>query len=304
MIRYDVAIIGGSFAGLAAAMPLARASRSVVIIDAGRPRNRKSREIHGLFGFDGARPQDVLAMARRQVSAYGTVSFIDGAAQAAQAQEGGFCVMLDNNAAVFSRRLILAQGVCDILPEIKGIEERWGSSVLHCPYCHGYEVKGRKLGILLQLPSLHMAEMLHRDWSRDLVILTQGIEGVDGAGLARLRAAGVKVENTPVTALKGEGSALDHVILADGRHLSLDALFTVGMVTPSGHLAETLGCVMEKTALGEHIVVDEHQETSVKGVYAAGDLARPMQMAGLAAADGTRAGIYVHQSLSEDGGHV
>lgn len=163
-MTYDAIVIGGSFAGLSAAIQIARARRRVLLIDAGLPRNRFADASHGFLGQDGRRPQDIIGDARRQLSLYPTVEFIDSEAVSASKTDGDFAVTLADGSEKRAMRLILATGVKDDLPAIPGLPERWGQSVLHCPYCHGYEVGGQALGVLANTPmSAHQA-LLISDW--------------------------------------------------------------------------------------------------------------------------------------------
>ncbi|WP_420213854.1 NAD(P)/FAD-dependent oxidoreductase [Janthinobacterium fluminis] len=295
-MHYDTIVIGGSFAGLSAAMQLARARRRVLVVDAGRPRNRYASHSHGFFGQDGKAPQEIAALGRRQLAAYPTVSFLDGEVQTARQADGGFVASLADGREARAARLILAIGVSDALPPIPGMQERWGATVLHCPYCHGYEIGDRPLGVLANAPaSLHQALLLP-DWG-PTTYFTQARHEPDAQQLASLQARGVRIERTPVVALLGEAPTLHAVGLADGRIVPVYALFTAPKTSLASPLARQLGCAVEAGPLGPFIKVDERQQSSVKGVYAAGDAASPMSNATLAAAAGVLAGMAAHRSL-------
>jgi thioredoxin reductase len=219
-MRDDAIIIGGSFAGLSAAMYIARARRSVCVIDTGAPRNRFAAHSHGFFGQDGTEPRAMLAAARAQVAEYPTVSFINGEAIGASADPDGFTVRLATGEPLQSSRLVLAFGISDELPAIPGLAERWGRSVLHCPYCHGFEFSGRRLGVLHVSPmSLHQA-MLIAEWGPTTLFLN-GASEPDEAALAQLHKRGVAIERSEVVSLQGEGTDLASVELIDGRRSSL-----------------------------------------------------------------------------------
>lgn len=292
---YDAIVVGGSFAGLSAAMQLARARRRVLVIDAGLPRNRFAEASHGFLGQDGKPPYDILREAVRQLSAYPTVGFVRGEATGASPVEGGFTVALGDGREEQAARLILATGVRDELPPIPGMQERWGRTVLHCPYCHGYEVAGRTLGVLARPPlSVHQAVLIP-DWG-PTTFFTQGLE-LDADQAAQLAGRGVQVERTPVVELLGAAPGLEGVRLADGRVIPLQAVFTPPDVRMSSPLAERLGCAFEQGPQGPYIRVDDWKQTTVVGVYAAGDAASPMHNATLASAGGVLAGVGAHQSL-------
>lgn len=295
-MSYDAIIVGGSFAGLSAAMQLARARRSVLLIDTGLPRNRFARSSHGFLGQDGKPPHEIVYEARRQLALYPTVEFINGEAATARKTEGGFAVALVDGQEVFALRLILASGVRDELPSIPGMQERWGVTVLHCPYCHGYEVAGLVLGVVANHPfSAHQA-LLIPDWG-PTTYFTQGIFEPDEEQTASLAARGVRIERMPVVALLGTAPELDAVRLSDGRIVPVSAVFTAPKTYMVGSLAEQLGCIFEDGPFGAFIRTDDWKQTTVAGVYAAGDAASPMPSATLASAAGVMAGVGAHQSL-------
>ena len=294
---YDVIIVGGSWAGLAAAMQLARARRKICVIDSGKPRNRFAPASHGVFGFDGMAPAEIGATVRGQLLAYPSATIHDGAAVDAQRHGDGFSVALADGQTLTANRLILATGVVDELPPIPGLEERWGKSVLHCPYCDGYEVADHRLGVLATMDeSLHQAAVLV-DWSASIVLFTNGAVSPDNATLGDLRAKGLLIEDAPVSELVGDVPALRAARLADGREIPLDALFTISRTRMATPLADQLGCGFEEGPFGPVISTDDQKQTTVAGIYAAGDAARPVHNASWALADGVTAGIAAHQSL-------
>ncbi|WP_313691406.1 NAD(P)/FAD-dependent oxidoreductase [Achromobacter mucicolens] len=295
-MHYDVIIIGGSFAGLSAAMQLARARRQVLLVDAARPRNRYAAHAHGFLGQDGVPPHEIVANARAQLARYPTVSFLDGEAIQALAQDGGFAVVMAGGEQVRGARLILATGMRDELPPLPGLQARWGQTVLHCPYCHGFEVAGEPLGVLAAHPmSVHQA-MLLPDWG-PTTYFTQGQFEPSTEDARHLAARGVHVERTPVVALLGEAPALTGVVLADGREVPLRALFVASRVHMASPLAGQLGCEFDEGPLGPVIRVDDMKQTTVPGVFAAGDASTPMSNATLASASGVMAGVCAHRSL-------
>jgi thioredoxin reductase len=295
-MRYDAIIIGGSFAGLSAAMYIARARRSVCIIDTGSPRNRFASHSHGFFAHDGSVPGSLLATARSQVAAYPTATFVEGEAISAAREAEGFSVTLAAGTVFESTRLVLAFGISDELPAIPGMAERWGTSVLHCPYCHGFEVSGQRLGVLnVTSMSLHQA-MLIAEWGPTTFYLN-GASEPDDASLAELRKRAIAIEPTPVRALHGEGAQLSAIELVDGRTSGVDALFLGPRTRLNSNIARQLGCELEEGPFGSFIRTDGTKMTSVSGVYAAGDIARAAHNATWASADGVMAGTAVHRSL-------
>ena len=301
--RYDAIVVGGSWAGLSAAMQLARARRRVLVVDADRARNRFAHAAHGFFGQDGRAPAAIRDEARAQLLAYPTVTFRADEATRAAALQDGFTLALASGATAHARRLVLATGVVDELPDVPGLRERWGATVLHCPYCHGYEVADGRLGVLATGPlSLHQA-MLLPDWSADVTLFTNDAVTPDAAQLAALTARGVRIDSRRVESLVGDPQvhdalALAGVRVAGGDVVAVDALFTGSRVRMASPLAEQLGCALDDGPVGPVIRTDARKATTVSGVYAAGDAALSTHSASFAAADGVMAGVATHQSLA------
>ncbi|WP_198087480.1 NAD(P)/FAD-dependent oxidoreductase [Variovorax sp. E3] len=299
-MRHDALIVGGSFAGLSAAMQLARARRTVCVVDTGAPRNRFAAASHGFFGQDGTPPLKMVADAREKLLAYPSVKFVNAGVVEAQADgtdgEEGFTVSLDNGEQLSSRKLLLSFGVQDGLPDIRGIGERWGKSVLHCPYCHGYEFGDRKLGLLFHSGGPPDHALLIAEWGPTTLFLND-VQGPDAEVRARLRARGVTIEPGRIAGLKGEGTALAGVRMDDGRLVPVDAMFVAPHTRPASPLAEQLGCAFDDGPLGRVLRVDAMKMSTVPGVYAAGDLAMAFSNATLASADGLMAGVSMHRSL-------
>lgn len=298
-MQHDAVVIGGSFAGLSAAIHIARARRSVCVIDAGHPRNRFADTSHGFFAQDGCDPRDMIARAHAQLQRYPGVRAIADEAGAAHATEGGFAVALASGEAISARKLVLAFGVSDVLPEIPGLPERWGKSVLHCPYCHGFEYAGGQLGVLQTAPFSALKALLVADWGPTTLFLNGG-EAPDEAARARLEGRGVTIEAAPIVALSGEKLSLSSLSLADGRDVSIDALYLTPRSRLNSSIAEQLGCAIDDGPFGAMIRTDAAKQTTVPGVYAAGDIARAPHNATWAAADGVMAGVSLHQSLVFD----
>ena len=295
-MRHDAIIIGGSFAGLSAAIYIARGRRSVAVIDTGLPRNRFAAHSHGFFAQDGSAPGAMLATARAQVEAYPTTTFIDGNAVSAVREADGFSVRMANGDVIEGRRLVLAFGVSDELPAIPGLAERWGSSVIHCPYCHGYEFSGQRLGVLNVSPmSVHQA-MLVSEWGPTTFYLN-GAHQLDDASMTEMDKRGVAIEPAQVKALHGEGADLSAIELADGRMAGAEALYLGPRTRLNSAIAQQLGCDMDEGPFGS-IRTDAQKTTTVPGVYAAGDITRGAHNVTWACADGVMAGMTVHRSLA------
>jgi thioredoxin reductase len=293
---YDVTVVGGSFAGVSAAMQLARARRRVLLIDAGRPRNRFASHAHGFLGQDGVAPAQIVASATAQLLKYPTVTLVNAEALGVQGESGDFHLELADGSRSRAKRLILATGIRDKLPALPGLEARWGVSVLHCPYCHGYEVGDRRLGVLAtHALSVHQA-ILIPDWGTT-TWFTQGIVEPNEEEAALLQTRQVSIERTPVAEVLGDAPAIDALRLVDGRVIPIEALFVSARTEMASDLAEQLGCALDEGPLGPLIRVDGFKETSVPGVFAAGDASIAMTNATFASASGVMAGVSAHRSL-------
>lgn len=291
--RFDVIVIGGSYAGLSAALQLARARRQVLVVDAGRRRNRFADSSHGFLGRDGLAPAAIAAAGRADVAAYPTVQWHDGSATAAALDGDGFAVTLDGTKTVSGRRLVLATGVCDELPPIDGLAERWGKSVFHCPYCHGYELQQGAIGILANDDKAFHQAMLLPDWGK-VTLFTNGRFVPDEEQRAAMASRGVlAIDDTPVLRIEDHAT----VVLADGRRLPHAGLFTYGRLHMASPIAEQLGCAFEDGPLGAYIRTDMGKQTSVPGVFAGGDASLPAGNVALSVADGAMAGFGAHRSL-------
>ncbi|MCA0962381.1 NAD(P)/FAD-dependent oxidoreductase [Salipiger bermudensis] len=296
---HDVIIIGGSFAGLSAAMQLARARRNVLVLDTGAPRNRYAAASHGFPGQDGKRPAHIRGALRVELDAYPTVTFLDAEAVQASRQGAGFHLSLAAGDALTAKRLILAYGVRDTLPDLPGLSERWGTGVLHCPYCHAYELNRQPVGVLARSEMAMHQAMLLPDWG-PTTLFTQGAFAPTPEQRHTLADRGVMIEDTPIASLFGPAPALEAVRLADGREIPIAALFTAPQTTPASDLATSLGCESTDGPSGPYLAVDAMQMTNVPGVFAAGDVATPAANATLAAAAGVMAGVAAHRSLIFD----
>jgi thioredoxin reductase len=293
-MNHDVIIIGGSYAGLAAGLQLARARRRVLVVDAGIRRNRFAGSSHGFLTQDGTSAAQIAAKGRSQLLAYESVEWLSGEATRAEAADGGFRVAIEAaGREETGRRLVLALGVKDHLPDIPGLEERWGRSVFHCPYCHGYELDRGRIGVLAVSPqSLHHAMMLP-DWGPTTFFLN-GAFAPDAEQAEQLRRRGVAVVEGVVDRLEGDGATL---VMRDGRVFALDGLFTLSRTSIASPIAGQLGCAFDDGPTGPVIRTDPIKATTVPGVFACGDAARMAGSVSLAVGDGALAGMAAHQSL-------
>lgn len=294
-MQIDFAVIGGSFAGLSAALQLARARRRVLVVDAGRRRNRFVDEAgltsHGFLTQDGRAPAAIAADAKAQLLRYPTVQWLDGTADDARVAGDGRLAFRAGGVDVSAGRLILATGVRDELPPVPGLAERWGRSVFHCPYCHGYELGGGDIGVIAATPMAQHHAVMLPDWGR-VTLFLNGVYAPSDEERAELARRGTRVEATPVARITGEAD----VELADGRVLRMAGLFTQPRTAPASPVAAQLGCAMVDGPMGPFIQVGPTQETSVPHVFACGDAARAAGSVALAVGDGVMAGFGAHRS--------
>jgi thioredoxin reductase len=292
-MNYEVIIVGGSYAGMSAGLQLARARRRILVLDTGQRHNRFAQSAHGFLAQDGRNPGAIADEARKQLLAYPTVEWLSQAAVDVKKGGNGYVVTAANGQQYSALRLILAAGVIDELPDIPGLAERWGQSVFHCPYCHGYELNGGPIGVLAATPmALHHALMLP-DWGPTTLFLNQIFEP-DAEQLASLERRGVAFEREPVIAVGGDPLELT---MATGRVVQLAGLFTQPHTRMASPLAAQLGCAFEAGPMGDFIKVSPMHETTVPGVFACGDASVAAGNVASAGGDGARAGAAAHQSL-------
>jgi len=289
-MSFDVIVVGGSYAGLSAALQLARARQRVAVVDAGQRRNRFVATSHGFLGQDGRVPGDIVRDARAQLLAYPNVSWVDGQAAAASGEKEAFEVQVAGR-PLQGRRLVLATGIADELPAVDGLQERWGRTVFHCPYCHGYELSQGAIGVLASSAlAMHHALMLP-DWGRVTLFLNGSFEPDDGQARV-LAARGVSVEAVPIQRISGEAT----VELVDGRRVALAGLFTATRTRMASPLAEQLGCAFDEGPAGPFLR-RTMMETTVPGVFACGDAAMAFGNVAMSVGDGAMAGAATHRSL-------
>lgn len=291
----DVAVIGGSFAGAAAALHVARGRRRVVMFDTGLTRNRFAPHSHGFPGQDGAAPDAIRLRARAEVLAYPTARLAEAAVAAVRQEDGGF-VLSGGDGEWRASRVVLAHGMRDIMPDVEGLEACWGRSAFQCPYCHGFEAADRPTAVLMTGPwSLHHARILGA-WTGDLALLANdhALGAEDRADLAR---RGVRVVEGRVLRVEHADGHARAAVLDGGTAVPAGAIYLSPRFEPAAPLAALLGCAMADTPLGPHVIADEMGRTSVDGAFAAGDLTRPFYNATASAAEGVRAGAAAHQSL-------
>lgn len=290
----DVVIVGGSSAGLSAALVLGRSLRKVVVIDDQKPCNRFSRASHGFLTRDGTHPSELLAIARDQLERYPSVALKPATAVHIEKRDGGFEIISSDASRLTARKVLLATGLHDELPLLDGIEGLWGKSVFHCPYCDGYEVTGKALAVYgVDEGALHQL-MLLRNWTDNLTLCTADGWKPTAAQREKLTRQGIQVVEQPIAALESTGTQIQAVRFADGTSLGCAALFIRPKTTHRTTFASDVGCEVD-----EHNVVqvDLRGRTSTEGVYAAGDLSSPMRSVAIAVAQGAAAAYGINADL-------
>ncbi|MBH8557023.1 NAD(P)/FAD-dependent oxidoreductase [Hymenobacter negativus] len=294
MPDFDAIIIGGSYAGLSAAMALGRSRRRVLLLDTGRPCNRQTPHSHNFLTQDGATPAALHAQAIKQVLNYPSIELRAEEATTATAVSGGFEIGTAAGNSFAAPKLLLATGVIDLLPALPGFAECWGISVLHCPYCHGYEVADQRLGVVGNGDvGFEFARLIH-NWSPQLTLFTDGPSTLSPAQQHVLARHGITVEETPLAGIAHTQGQLQAVQLADGTAYPRDAVFARVPFEQAGTLPRQLGCAF--TEMG-HVQVDDFQRTNVPGLFAAGDATTPFRAVSAAVAAGGKAGALMNMEL-------
>lgn len=291
---YEAIIVGGSYAGLSAAMALGRSLRNVLVIDSGLPCNRQTPHSHNFLTRDGEKPAAIASVALAQVKNYETVEFIYGLAAEGKRIESGFEILLDGGQRFTAGKLIFATGVKDHMPAIPGFAECWGISLIHCPYCHGYEVRNQRTAILANGPmALHYAQLI-RHWTNDLTLLTNGTANLTDDERAKLSRFGIAIVESEIAAFEHQEGSLQNVLFADGTRTAWRAIYARPDITQHCPIPEQLGCELNEQGL---IKVDMFQKTSQPDVFACGDTCIPMRSVAAAVASGNMAGAILNNEL-------
>jgi thioredoxin reductase len=292
---YDVVVVGGGAAGLSAALVLSRARRRVVVVDAGMPRNAPAAHVHGFLSRDGTPPAELLRTGRAEVTGYGG-EVVEDRVEHVRRLAPGFALQLAGGRELRARRLLVTTGLRDELPDVPGVRERWGADVLHCPYCHGWEVRDEQLGVLATAPGAVHQALLVRQWSPDVVLVVHDLT-LEADDRARLAARGVRIVDEKAARLVVEGDRLRGIELVDGTAVPRTAVFVQPRFVPSDGLLSQLGC-----ATGDEgwVQTDPSGATSVPGVWAAGNVVDPRAQVVTAAAAGSTAAAAINGDLVEE----
>ena len=298
---WDSIIIGGGPAGLSAALAMGRSLRRTVVVDTGQPRNRFAAHMHTVLGHEGIPPQELLARGRTEVAQYGGILHHGSVREVRESTNTTgvrtLMVGLEDGLVLRTRSVIAATGVRDQLPPIPGLAERWGTAVLHCPYCHGWEVRGQRLGVLASGPmAVHQAQLL-RQWSDQLTFFSAAAEPLDDALARRLQTRGVVIEPSPVAEVLGTDKLVTGVLLQDGRQIEVDALFTAGELRPHDQYLAALDLERTEQPWGSFLSSDFTGQTSHERIWAPGNISQPAANVPMAISAGTLAGTAANMAL-------
>lgn len=290
----EVIIIGGSYAGLSAAMTLGRAGRKVLVIDSGKPCNAQTPHAHNYLTQDGETPAGIAAKGLADALKYPTVTHLNDFVTAAVKDNDYFELKTATGKSLKAKKLLFATGVKDLMPEIKGFAECWGISVIHCPYCHGYEVAGQKTALLANGEiAFHFIQVLSQ-WTKDLVLYTNGPVNLNEAQLLALKSHGIPVIEVPVKELSQENGQLKSLLLQDGQEHFFSVMYGKVDFEQHSSLPESLGCEINEQG---YLVIDDKKQTSISGVYAAGDNTTMARSLSMAVASGTLSAVSINSTL-------
>ncbi len=295
--QFDVIIIGGSYAGLASAMALGRALRNVLVIDAGEPCNKQTPHSHNFLTHDGETPKEISTLARQQVSRYDTVTLLSALATKGIKTANGFEIQTNAGDTFRARKLVFATGIKDIMPDIPGFSESWGISVLHCPYCHGYEVRHQKTGILANGDTGFELATLISNWTTDLTLFTNSKSALTEQQRLKLNKHRILIVEEKISQLENKNGFIQHIVMADGVKLPLKAIYARPPFTQHSSIPQALGC--ELTPEG-YIKIDGAHRTTIPGIYACGDNVTRMRTVANAVSMGTTTGLMLNNELIEE----
>ncbi|VXA92450.1 Pyridine nucleotide-disulfide oxidoreductase [Flavobacterium sp. 9AF] len=291
---FDVIIIGGSYAGLSAAMALGRSLRKVLIIDSGLPCNRQTPHSHNFITLDGEKPANITAKAKEQVLQYNTISFYEGIAVKGEKKDSYFSVLTHNSDVFYAKKLIFATGIKDVFPDIKGFSDCWGISVVHCPYCHGYEVRGKKTAILAQGErAFHLASLVN-NLTQDITLITSDRHLFTKEQLQKLENHTIRIIDKEIIEVIHVKGYLSQLVFIDGSREDFEAVYAAIPFQQNCTIPVELGC--EITEMG-HLKVDGFQKTTVSGIYTCGDTSSMMRSVATAVASGNICGAMVNMEL-------
>lgn len=292
--QFDVIIIGGSYSGLAAAMALGRALKKVLIIDSGKPCNAQTPHSHNFLTQDGKTPSEITTIGKLQVQKYSTIEFFNGLATQGKKLENGFEIQVASGEIFQGTKLIFATGIKDTMPNIEGFSDCWGISSLHCPYCHGYEVRNEKTGILGNGEYGYELAKLISNWTKELTLYTNGKSTLTIEQTLKLEKHQIKIIETEIAKLEHSYGYVENIIFKDGTKSPVKAIYSRNAFSQHCTIPESLGCALTDDG---YLKADQFQESTVNGVYVCGDNTTKLRSVANAVAMGTIAGMFASKKL-------
>lgn len=294
---FDAIIIGGSYAGLSAAMALGRSLRHVLILDAGNPCNKQTPHSHNFITQDGVKPHQISELAKEQVLTYDTVKFIGDEAVSGHKSTSGFVIKTKSEMEFSSRKLIFATGIQDIMPDISGFSECWGISIVHCPYCHGYEIRNKKTAIYADIPkAMHLAPLV-KNLTDNLTLIIPNKTDLKAEEIQKLKKHNIDIIDHQITKIEHQNGRLQNISFSNGKKRSFEAMYAALDFKQHSSIPEELGCKLSEQG---YIEIDLFQKTTVEGIYACGDNSGMMRSVANAVYSGNITGAMVNAELANE----
>ncbi|MBC7845334.1 MAG: NAD(P)/FAD-dependent oxidoreductase [Flavobacterium sp.] len=294
---FDAIIVGGSYSGLAAAMALGRALRNVLVIDSGKPCNKQTPHSHNFITQDGKTPKEIATVAKEQVLKYKTVKFHNGHATTGIKTNNGFEITALSGEVFTAKKLLFATGIKDLIPNIVGFSECWGISIIHCPYCHGYEVKNEKTGIFGNGEyGFEFSKLIH-NWTKELTLYTNGKSTLTEEQTQKLKNHNIEIVESEIEKFEHNDGKIQNIVFKDGSKTTVKAIYSRPSFEQHCTIPTTLGCELTEH---RHIQIDAFQKTSIHGIYACGDNVTFMRSVANAVAMGTLSGAMINREIIEE----
>jgi len=295
--EFEVIILGGSYAGLSTAMTLGRSLRETLVIDAGKPCNRQTPHSHNFLTQDGSTPKEISTIAKNQVSKYDSIKFYDGLAISGKRSNKGFEITTSTGNVFTAKKLVFATGIKDLMPDIKGFSECWGISVVHCPYCHGYEIRNKKTAIIANGErALHLSSLVH-NLTNEITIFTSGVTNFEENQLDKLGQHNIRIIDKEISAIKHTNGQLEKFVFKDGSTETFECAYASIPFEQNSDIPKELGCKFTEQG---HIEVDFMQKTTEEGIYACGDNSTMMRSVSMAVSSGTLTGAMINNELTQE----
>ncbi|MBF4985150.1 NAD(P)/FAD-dependent oxidoreductase [Nonlabens mediterrranea] len=295
--EFEVIIIGGSYAGLSAAMALGRSLRKTLIIDAGMPCNRQTPHSHNFLTQDGSTPEEIAEIAKTQLTNYDKVHFYQGTAIKGEKLNNGFEITTEKGDVFTAKKLVFAAGIKDLMPDIKGFSDCWGISVVHCPYCHGYEIRNKNTAIIANGDKAYHLTSLVNNLTKKITLLTNGSMNFDQSQLDKLKLRKIQIIENKIAEVEHLNGQLSKVIFKDGNSKNFDCAYASIPFQQNSRIAEQLGCKLTENG---HITVDSMQKTTEENIFACGDNSSMMRSVATAVYGGNIAGAMINNELTQE----